>query len=59
MDDLTKLLINHNNKNLIDLEDTSSSDCNDKEACRVDGKVALKKNTILEDDLNILKKLDE
>ena len=59
MDDLTKLLINHNNKNLIDLEDTSSSECDDNEACNSNPKVILKKNTIEEDDLNILKKLDE
>lgn len=59
MDDLTKLLINHNNKNLIDLEDTSSSECDVKEACSSNPKEILKKNTIEEDDLNILKKLDE
>ena len=49
IDDLTKFQINHNTKNIIDLEDTSSSGSNDH----------FKKNDIAVEDLDTLKQLDE
>ena len=53
IDDLTKFTIKHNNKNVLDLEDTSSS-CEEGEP-----RYHSIKNAIAEKDLDTLKHLDE
>ena len=53
MDQMTQFQINHNNKNVIDLEDTSSSDTD------IGKSGGQRKMKIHEDDLVEMKKLDE